>query len=195
VEPLSGAVLAGSSLAPTTVSETASWASGRVSEVREAAEVLAEVCEDVLLVGGDPSRYMRLDLPARWTPDAIPGEGVLASILGALFVAEHQECLIIQPVAPLPRLDLLQAMAAEPRDYDVLAYPKGEGCEPLLAIYSQSCIPVLERLLYAGNLEAPTLLGALRVRMVPDRIVDAYGDEDYASSRLNTLSDLAERRP
>jgi hypothetical protein len=54
---------------------------------------------------------------------------------------------------------------------------------------------VLERLLYAGNLEAPTLLGALRVRMVPNRIVDAYGNEEYASSRLNTLSDLAERRP
>jgi len=184
-------VLAGSGIAPTASVEASPWATARVPEVREAAELLADVCEDVLLVGGDPARYMRLDLPARWTPEAIPGEGVLAGILGALFVAEHQECLIIQPVAPLPRLDLLQAMANEPRDYDVLAYPKGEGCEPLLAIYSQSCIPVLERLLYDGNLEAPTLVGALRVRMVPDRIVDAYGAEEDASSRLNTLSDLA----
>ena len=190
-EPLSGAVLVGGRSSRMGADKAFMTLDGNTPLVRGAVDALAAVCDDVLLVGGDPSRFVRLDLPARWTPDAIPGEGPLAGILGALFASEHEACLVVACDMPYLNPELLEAMAEVPRDYEILAYPRAEGYEPMLAIYTRSCIPAIERMLYEGSLRAHDLLRVMRVRLVPERIVARFDPEGTATVNLNTPQDVA----
>jgi molybdenum cofactor guanylyltransferase len=191
IEPLSGAVLVGGKSSRMGEDKAFVMLDNGTPLIRMAVDALAAVCDDVLLVGGDPARFMRFDLPARWTPDAIPGEGPLAGILGALFAAQHEACLVVACDMPYLNPQLLGAMAGVPRDYEILAYPRAEGYEPLLAIYTRACIPPIERMMYEGSLRAQDLLRVMRVRLVPERIVAQFDPEGTATTNLNTPQDVA----
>jgi molybdenum cofactor guanylyltransferase len=191
LEPLSGAVLVGGKSSRLGDERALAILDDGTPLIRAAIDALASVCDDVLLVGGDPARFMRFDLPARWTSDAIPGEGPLAGILGALFAAEHDACLVLACDLPYLNPELLAAMAGVPRDYEILAYPRAEGYEPLLAIYTRACIPPIERMLYEGSLRAQDLLRVMRVRLVPERIVAEFDPQGTATTNLNSPQDVA----
>src|SRR5439155_11152744 len=109
---------------------------------------LADCCDEVLLVGGDPARFAGLGLPACWVPDAVPDVGPLGGILGALQAAHHDACLVVACDMPRMTHELLRVMAARPRDYSILAYSSDE---PLLAIYTRACLDPLRSSISPGQ--------------------------------------------
>jgi molybdopterin-guanine dinucleotide biosynthesis protein A len=153
---------------------------------------LAGVCDEVLLVGGDRARFALQG--ARWVPDPPVGSGPVAGILSALEAARYDFCLVLACDMPLVSRALLQALASEPRDYDVLGYPRASGIEPLLAIYRQTCIPVLRGLLAEGELRAGEVAARVRTRPLPPSVLAEADPDSLCAVNVNTAAELEEVR-
>lgn len=162
--------------------------------VRTLVGALNTVCDEVLLVGGDPRRFDALELSARWIPDAPAGRGPLAGVLGALRAARHDHCLIVACDMPFVSPAVVAAFAHAPRDCQVLAYPGPDGLEPLLAVYAADCEPALAEMLEAGAFRARDALRRLEARALPADVVAAADPQSQAAMNVNSPEDLASAR-
>ncbi len=79
---------------------------------------LSTVADDVTIVANDCERYQQFG--ARVVPDAHLEIGALGGIHAAVSQAANEHCLVVACDMPFLNAALLQRMASQPRDYDVL---------------------------------------------------------------------------
>ena len=136
---------------------------------------LRMVADDLIIVANDADRHQGFG--ARVVPDALPGYGTLSGIHAALVAAAHEHCLVV--ACDMPMLDpaVLNYLAMQPRDYDVLIPQtpgvsrqgnSGQIFQTLHAIYSRRCVEPIAAQLAAGNREVVGFFSQVDVR-VPDR--------------------------
>jgi len=75
-------------------------------------------------------------------------------------------------------------------DADAVVPRTERGYHPLCAVYAQSCRRPVERRLDEGSLRMQDLLGELKVQVVSERELDAFGESDRLLANVNTLADL-----
>jgi molybdopterin-guanine dinucleotide biosynthesis protein A len=84
--------------------------------------------------------------------DEKPGMGPLAGIVAGLKRAHFETVLVLAVDMPAMSADFLRAMIAESRQWGCGIVPGEEGrFEPLAAVYTRSCLPLLEAQLGAAN--------------------------------------------
>jgi molybdenum cofactor guanylyltransferase len=164
---------------------------GRKLLVEQLVETLAGCCHEVLLVGGDPSRFEGLGLPARWVPDSQLDVGPLGGILGALEACIYEACLVVACDMPFVIAEVVRALAEGARDTPVLAFPAEHGLEPLLAVYSKDCIGPLQEAIDCGELAARAFLGRVGARGLTKAAAARADPRGEAPTNLNTPEDLA----
>ncbi|HMA35324.1 MAG TPA: molybdenum cofactor guanylyltransferase [Chloroflexia bacterium] len=150
----------------------------------------------VLVVTNTPETYAFLGLPM--VPDApsgAPGQGPLAGLWSGLEAATPPYNFVLACDLPHIKPALLAAMAALPRDYDVLvprwtAPDGGEQLETLHAIYSKACRPAIRTCLERGQRRMISFYPAVRVRYLDEPALRA-SDPTLASFRnLNTPAEV-----
>lgn len=151
--------------------------------VAQAVERLRSVADEILLVGSDPEPYAFLGLPQ--VPDAYPGAGSLGGIYSGLRVARHQYALAVACDMPFLNTGLLQYMASQPREYDVLI-PVLDEPEPMHAIYSRSCLPWMEEKLDAGRYKIIGWFDKARVQRIERGTVQQYDPLLRSFFNMNT---------
>ena len=149
---------------------------------REAA-LLATVCEPVVLVGGS-GRSPVPGVPV--VADRRPGEGPLAGLEAALEVAAGAAVLLL--ACDLPAVDdELIAELARCGDGFGAAGPEArvavdaDASQPLCALYSATCAPVVAAALDRGERSARSLLRSLGVTRVEasGRLVNVNTPEEW----------------
>jgi molybdopterin-guanine dinucleotide biosynthesis protein A len=134
---------------------------------------LSLVADDVMIVANDRERYQQFGV--RVVPDAHLEIGALGGIHAAVSHAANDHCLVVACDMPFLNAGILQRMASEPRDYDVLvpvipgeSRQGGEGqvYQTLHAIYSKSCLPAIEARIEEGNRQVIGFFDAVRVRQI-----------------------------
>lgn len=133
------------------------------------------VADEIVIVAND-DRLAALDL--RIVPDNFPGTGALGGIESALAHARHEHCLVVACDMPLLAAPLLAALAAAPRDYDVLApqltvgqnrQGQSDGVyETLHAIYGRAALPAIRAQLVAQRYRVIGFFPQVRVRAFPE---------------------------
>ena len=112
-------------------------------------------------------------LGARVVPDLIGDVGALAGIQAAVTWSAHEHCLVVACDMPFLSPPLLQRLADEPRDYDVLvplipgeSRQRSDGLvfQTLHAIYSKRCLPFIEKRIAEGNKQVVGFFDDVRVR-------------------------------
>jgi molybdopterin-guanine dinucleotide biosynthesis protein A len=154
---------------------------------------LTPLIEAPIVVTNRPLDYAWLD--RQLVGDRYPGLGALAGIQAGLLASAHQHNLVVGCDMPFLSGPLLAALAAEPRDYDILLPRRADGqLETLHAIYSRDCLPVLSELLAAGGGRVLALCAAVRVRYVDEAWLRRYDPLLRSFGNLNTPAELAEAR-
>ncbi|CAA9572019.1 MAG: Molybdenum cofactor guanylyltransferase [uncultured Thermomicrobiales bacterium] len=159
------------------------------------------VADDVFLVAND-DRLAALGL--RTVPDLHPVAGALGGIYSAVANARHDHCLVVACDMPFLVAPLLRALAAEPRDYDVLA-PRltvGENrqgssdgvYETLHAIYGRAALPAIRAQLAGGRYRVIGFFPQVRVRAFPEETVRRLDPALRSFFNANTPERLAEAR-
>ena len=136
-------------------------------------EHLKRVASDVFIVATGRPEYESFGVPV--VPDDVVGGGALAGIHAALRNASQQHCLIVACDMPFLNLALLERLAREPRDYDVLvpltpgeSRQRSDGLvyQTLHAIYSKNCLDSIERQLQTGRRQVIGFFPDVKVRTI-----------------------------
>jgi molybdopterin-guanine dinucleotide biosynthesis protein A len=165
--------------------------------VARAVDVLRDVSDPVVLLGGDGTLAKRLGLP--WRADRRAGRGPLAGIATGLAWARElgREGLVVLACdLPLMTPEAIRAIVAAARpglDAVVAEGDARDGVQPLCAWYGLGALPAIEATLEAGRGSARALLEELRVDRL--RLTGAPGDAKVAHSEapllnVNTPDDL-----
>jgi len=159
---------------------------GGVPAARRAAELLAGLCEEVVLVGGDPPR----DAPGRRVTDPSGPRCALRGLVGALEACAAERVLVIATDLPLLGAELLLALVAWSEADAVV--PRDAGvAHPLCAVYRREAVlPLARRRLEGGELALSGLLGELETLYFEGADLAAVDPDGAALTNVNTPEEL-----
>jgi molybdopterin-guanine dinucleotide biosynthesis protein A len=146
------------------------------------AEVLANLFEEVLLVGGDPPQGAQ----GRRVPDPEGPRSALRGLVGALTAASSQRVLVVATDLMTVSPDLLLALLAWP-EAEAVVPRTGERAHPLCALYRREpVLDVAQRRLAAGQLALVDLLAELKVSYLEGSDLHAVDPGGLALFNANT---------
>lgn len=152
------------------------------------ARRLDTLCEELLLVGGDPPA----SAPGRRVPDLEGPRCALRGLASALDAARAERVLVLATDLPFVSEALLLALVAWP-EADVVLPQDAGGPQPLCAVYRREpALRAASRRLAAGErLALHALLAELEVRVLPQDVLAALDPAGTALTNVNTPADLA----
>ena len=122
--------------------------------------------------------------------DAYPGSGPLIGICTGLLNSESAYNLVVACDMPLLNQHLLGYMLKVSAGFDVTIPRVGDFVEPLHAVYSKSCLEVIEKLLGEDSLKIDRLLSLVKVRYVETEEIDSFDPQHLSFFNINTEADL-----
>ena len=177
---------------------------GGVAMATRLAGLLASICEDVVLVGGNPpegaqGRRVSDPEPAVREPHATnnsePTRSSLRGLVGALEATTAERVLVVATDTPLLSLDLLLALAAWPAHDAVVVQDAGGRIHPLCGIYHREIVlPHARERLAAGNLVLRALLDAVDTQVFGGSDLAAVDPDGTALMNINTPEELERAR-
>jgi len=168
-------------------SDKAHLAIGGVASATRVARCLALLCEDVVLVGGNPPP----DAPGRRAPDGDGPRSALRGVVAALEATRAERVLVVATDLPFVTPDLLLALVAWP-EADVVVPRTADGIHPLCALYRrESALAAARRNLAEERLALSALLDALATRYLEGDDLCAVDPDGTALLNVNTPEDLA----
>jgi molybdopterin-guanine dinucleotide biosynthesis protein A len=151
------------------------------------SRLLADLFEDVLIVGGDPPASAR----GRRVADSDGPQCALRGVATALAAASSERVLVVGTDLPFVTPDLLLALVARPEADAVVPRTAG-GRHPLCALYRR--LPVLAAArsrLAAGRLQLQGLLDAVDTAYLEAADLERVDPDGTALTNVNTPDDLA----
>jgi len=126
----------------------------------------------------------------RVVADIKPGLGPLGGIYTGLLSTEASYVLVAGCDMPFLQPRLLKYMLQFRCQFQAVV-PRISGLtEPLHAVYSRDCLPVIERYLKGERPKVSDTLGALKVRYVEDVEISALDPEHLSFFNINSAADL-----
>ena len=147
-----------------------------------ASRLLASLCEDVMLVGGDPPA----DAVGRRVADGAGERCALRGIVAALAAAASERVLVVATDLVLLGPELLLALVAWP-DADVVLPRRAGRIEPLCALWRRE--PALSRgreAHAAGRLALHELVSRIDARFLVDADLALFDPDGRALENANT---------
>jgi molybdenum cofactor guanylyltransferase len=173
------------------------WGPDGPSLLAHTVNIVARLCAEVVVVLNDPEAWR--ELPARLVPDSYPDGGALGGIASGLAAATYAYALAVACDMPLLNPDLLGAMLARPRDYDLLvprslepgAARNALDVEPLHAIYTKACLEPMRATLESGRRRIAAFFPQVRVAYVEPDEIRRYDPTGRSFVNVNTPEQIA----
>jgi len=174
------------------------WGANGPMLLEHTVRLVARLCPDVVVVLNDPAAWA--GLPARLVPDVYPDGGALGGIYSGLLAARHAHALTVAADMPFLSLELLAAMLARPRDYDVLvprspragAARNALDAETMHAVYGKSCLGPMRDALESGRRQIAAFFPQVRVAFFELDESRRHDPAGRSFMNVNTPAELAE---
>ncbi len=150
---------------------------------------LVELSDDLIVVADVADRYQALELPVRLVSDRVRGMGSLMGVYSGLGAARYRYALVVACDMPFLNAALLQYMIPLAAGYDVVIPRLNGMLEPLHAIYGQTCLPHMARLLEEHSRKITAFLDSVKVRFVEEDEIDEFDPRHLSFLNVNTLED------
>lgn len=139
--------------------------SGGVPVAARSIALLRDLFGDVVVVANDPAPW--IDLGAPVVPDAVPGKGAPGGLHAALSAARTGWIFAVACDMPFLAEGPIRSLAAL-RGAAPAVLPEGaHGPEGLHAFWSAAVLPVLDRMIRAGDPSLRAVAAAVGARVVP----------------------------
>ncbi len=152
------------------------------------AALVGSVADDVVVVTRDESGAR-----GRWhyVRDEVPDRGPMGGLLTGLRVASHERAVVLPVDMPLLTVGLLIYLRDVSAEADI-TLPQWERLEPLVGVYSKTCIAPLEALLQRGedSLGDFARTTTLTVRYVGEEEIRRFGDPRRIFFNINVPEDV-----
>ncbi|MGE5673735.1 MAG: molybdenum cofactor guanylyltransferase [Mycobacterium leprae] len=153
------------------------------------AHRLGEWFAQVVVVTNSPDLYGFLDLPT--AGDRVPGLGPLGGLEAGLRMSRFEHAFFC--ACDMPFLDeaLVRHLIALAPGHDVVVPQVAGEYEPMHAVYSQACLPIIQGNLDARRLRLLSFYESVRLRAVNEDEIRRFGDPDRLFFNCNTPTDVA----
>jgi molybdopterin-guanine dinucleotide biosynthesis protein A len=149
---------------------------------------LSKVLTKIVIVTNQKELYP--DYDARVVEDLIKDKGPLGGIFTGLSYSTTHCNFVIGCDMPFPQIRLIELLLQECDDYDVVIPETGGEVEPLFAVYSKNCLPVISDHLRKGDLKIRNIFEKLKVRMIREKEIDQVDPQHLSFFNINTAEDL-----
>lgn len=154
--------------------------------------VLAQVADDLLIVGKQQSGADTPRVRFRSVEDAIPGCGPMGGLHAALTHAHYDTVFAL--ACDMPHVTAAFAgflLGEATNDVDVVIPRTERGYHPLCAVYRRTCLEAITRRIAASAFALIGILDDVRVRIVAAEDVERFGDRHRLLANVNTPADYA----
>jgi molybdopterin-guanine dinucleotide biosynthesis protein A len=166
---------------------------GRSIFDRQLAE-LSRLTDDILVVGRSAADALPASrhTPFRLVADRVADRGPLGGLDAALAVARDSHLVVVACDMPFVTAQFLSFLLSLTADHDIVVPRTERGYHPLCAVYARTCGAAVARRLAAGALAVRGLFEEMRVRVVTDEELDAFGDRARLLANVNTAAEYEE---
>lgn len=150
---------------------------------------LKPLVTEIILVTKDPSLYTGLDLKV--TSDIYPVQSSLAGVHAALIQAVNPHVFITACDVPLLKTELVRYMLDVCAPDDEVVVPASNGYfEPLCAVYSCTCLTLIEALLNEKIFRISALFSKVRLKKIPYATLQQFDPDLESFLNVNCHEDL-----
>ncbi len=153
---------------------------------------LAELFDEVLIVTNTPELYP--ELPCRKVRDVYPLQGALAGIHSGLQHAGCERAFVVGCDMPFLSAELVRLICTRATLGDLILPIGSSGHEPLHALYSKSCLPIMEQVLDAGQRRIQRIFRQLRVVEIPAEELQQVDPQEQSFRNINTPEEYFQLR-
>lgn len=157
--------------------------------IEHVSYILRSVSEEIIIVTSEPDKYARYG--DRTVKDIIAGHGPLSGIHAGVASAGHHFALVTACDMPFVSAGLAELLVNNAAGYDaVVPFYRGFP-EPLFALYSKSCLKVIEELLRHNLNKITGFYERVKVNFLNEqKMLEAETDLDKIFFNVNTPEDL-----
>ena len=152
-------------------------------------DVFNSVFDEIIIVTNDPSDY--LEWNANIVTDIFPVRSSLTGIHTGLFYSSHPFIFVTACDSPFIKKELVETVlnSIDP-GISVVVPETSKGLEPLFAVYSRTCLPVMEHHIKEEKLKIQRMFHKFKVRKVAEEILRKKDPELMSFFNVNTAEDL-----
>ena len=152
---------------------------------------MRSVTQELLLITNSPDEYAHLDVPMH--SDIISNCGALGGIHAGLTYASNEAAICVGCDNPFLQQKLLSYLVSVLGEHDaVMPCTNCHGqrtLQTLCAVYSKSCLPIIEQMLNEPDLRVHALQERANVLTLAPEIWQTYDSEGYSFFNVNTPED------
>jgi len=150
--------------------------------------ILQDTFSQIIIVTNRKKPYLEFNVQT--VEDLIKDTGPLGGIFTGLCYSTSYYNFVIGCDMPFPQIDLIKLLLEKCGDQDVVVPEIGGEVEPLFAVYSKNCLPLILNHLLQNDLKIRRVLGELRVKRVGEKEVDKVDPKHLSFFNINTEEDL-----
>jgi molybdopterin-guanine dinucleotide biosynthesis protein A len=147
-----------------------------------------DLFSEVIVVTNAPLDY--LDLKIQVVTDIVKGKGSLGGIYTGLLHAAFPHAFVAPCDMPFLNRDFIAAMIAQTANYDIVVPELPEGYQPLHAIYSKRCLPVIRKLIMTDQLKITGFYKGFRILALDEQIIRPFDPRERMFLNINSQEDL-----
>lgn len=151
-------------------------------------EKFESVFNEIMIISNEPEFYQHLGLPIY--ADIYPRMGPVAGIHSALYYSSNESVFVTGCDVPFMNMDLVRMMISRLEDYDSVV-PQIDGLlQPLTAVYSRKCLPILTNCLESKRVKLIRIFEELNALMITRDEIEKYGVVEEMFLNVNDIDAL-----
>jgi len=152
--------------------------------IDRAVRIYREIFDEIILVTNEPGLYLDQDVTI--VTDLEKGKGPLMGIYTGLFWAAADPVFFAACDMPFLQVAFIRHLLAQSRDADIVVPETADGPQPLHAVYSRRCLPVIKSLLARDRLKVTGFYKGMKVRTVSQEISRTFDPQCRMFLNVNT---------
>lgn len=161
---------------------------GGMPLIEREVKILSPLFPTVAVVSKELEKF-RFMKGVSFVKDLFPEQHALGGIYTAL---SHfrKDCFVFACDLPFLNPHLIQAMIAQENGYEVLIPKSRHGLEPLYAIYTGNCLPILEKQIRHSRWSLELLVQQTRLRVFDSTLLHSLDPKELSFFNVNTSGQL-----
>lgn len=156
--------------------------------IDRAVRILRDVCDEILVATNEPLEY--LDLGVTLVTDIFKGMGPLAGIHSGLFHARAPRAFVCACDMPYLDAPFIRHLVSLAEGCDIVVPCRNNRPEPLHAVYSRRCLPVIRGLLERNERKVTGFYKGFRVHTVGEAETAPFFAGHDPFCNVNTRDEL-----
>jgi molybdopterin-guanine dinucleotide biosynthesis protein A len=163
---------------------------GGVTIIERVINRLEPIISHLVIVTADEKNQLMPISSAKFIADIYPGKGPLGGIYTGLSASHTKLNIAVACDMPFLNTELLKHMLELARGFDaVVPRTRVSFFEPLHAVYSRTCLPVIKNHLESDQLSIRAFLAEVKVRYIEEDECKRYDPELLSFFNMNRQAD------